>query len=193
VTGTVTWQYFNQAGGPLTRSSNNNLYAQVRLPAGAVVTSVELEGCDSDAVVEISFALIRVPSPDGPLALVTPLGITRGTPGCGFFPLALLPAFSPLVIDNESNLYYIRVFSPNATATLTAVRVYYRLQASPFSAVATFQDVPPRAPLLPLVEALGTSGITSGCGGGNFCPDAPLTRGQMAVFLSLGLGLHFAP
>ena len=31
------------------------------------------------------------------------------------------------------------------------------------------------------------------CGGGNFCPDAPLTSGQMAVFLSLGLGLHFAP
>jgi hypothetical protein len=37
------------------------------------------------------------------------------------------------------------------------------------------------------------SGITAGCGGGNYCPDAPLTRGQMAVFLSKGLGLHFAP
>ena len=26
-------------------------------------------------------------------------------------------------------------------------------------------------------------GITAGCGGGNFCPAAPVTRAQMAVFL----------
>jgi hypothetical protein len=37
------------------------------------------------------------------------------------------------------------------------------------------------------------SGITAGCGGGNYCLDAALTRGQMAVFLSKALGLHFAP
>jgi hypothetical protein len=43
------------------------------------------------------------------------------------------------------------------------------------------------------VQALVDAGITSGCGGGNFCPEAPLTRGQMAVFLAIGLGLHFAP
>jgi hypothetical protein len=35
--------------------------------------------------------------------------------------------------------------------------------------------------------------FTAGCGGGNYCPDAPLTRGQMAAFLSKALGLHFAP
>ena len=43
------------------------------------------------------------------------------------------------------------------------------------------------------VEALVASGITAGCGNGNFCPDAPLTRGQMAVFLSKALGLHWPP
>jgi beta-N-acetylhexosaminidase len=59
--------------------------------------------------------------------------------------------------------------------------------------VATFSDVPTSHPFFQFVEALSRSAITSGCGGGNFCPDAPLTRGQMAVFLSLGLGLHFAP
>ena len=48
---------------------------------------------------------------------------------------------------------------------------------------------------LPLsqVEALVASGIAAGWGGGNYCPDAPLTRGQMAVLLSKGLGLHVAP
>jgi hypothetical protein len=36
-------------------------------------------------------------------------------------------------------------------------------------------------------------GSRSGCGGGNFCPDAAVTRGQMAVFLAKALGLHWAP
>jgi hypothetical protein len=40
------------------------------------------------------------------------------------------------------------------------------------------------------VEALFAAGISVG---GNYCPDAPLTRGQMAVFLSGALGLHWAP
>ncbi len=33
------------------------------------------------------------------------------------------------------------------------------------------------------IEQLAAEGITGGCGGGNFCPDAPVTREQMAVFL----------
>ncbi len=33
------------------------------------------------------------------------------------------------------------------------------------------------------VEALVTAGVTSGCGGGNFCPQNAVTREQMAVFL----------
>ncbi len=33
------------------------------------------------------------------------------------------------------------------------------------------------------IEALATDGLTSGCGSGNYCPDDPVTRDQMAVFL----------
>jgi hypothetical protein len=51
--------------------------------------------------------------------------------------------------------------------------------------------VPTTHPQFRFVEALTFAGITSGCGGGLFCPDAPLTRGQMAVFLSVALGLHW--
>jgi len=35
----------------------------------------------------------------------------------------------------------------------------------------------------PWIEQLAAEGITGGCGGGNFCPENPVTRGQMAVFL----------
>jgi uncharacterized repeat protein (TIGR03803 family) len=33
------------------------------------------------------------------------------------------------------------------------------------------------------IEELYHEGITGGCGGGNYCPGSPVTRGQMAVFL----------
>ena len=33
------------------------------------------------------------------------------------------------------------------------------------------------------INELAQSGITAGCGGTKFCPDNPVTRGQMAAFL----------
>jgi hypothetical protein len=39
------------------------------------------------------------------------------------------------------------------------------------------------------IEELAAEGITAGCGGGNYCPDDPNTRGQMAVFLAKTFGL----
>jgi hypothetical protein len=38
---------------------------------------------------------------------------------------------------------------------------------------------------------LAASGVTVGCGGGNYCPDAPLTRRKMAVCLAKALGLQW--
>jgi hypothetical protein len=47
----------------------------------------------------------------------------------------------------------------------------------------TFSDVPTANLFAPWIEQLAREGITGGCGGGNYCPDDPVTRGQMAVFL----------
>ena len=33
------------------------------------------------------------------------------------------------------------------------------------------------------IEELVAEGMAAGCGGGNYCPEAPVTRAQMAVFL----------
>lgn len=57
----------------------------------------------------------------------------------------------------------------------------------------TFADVPASHPFYTFVEAIARRGITSGCGGGNFCPDATITRGQMAVFLLSALGVNDPP
>jgi IPT/TIG domain/S-layer homology domain len=46
-----------------------------------------------------------------------------------------------------------------------------------------FPDVPCSSTFAPWIEALYASGITGGCGGGNYCPTNPVTRQQMAAFL----------
>jgi hypothetical protein len=71
------------------------------------------------------------------------------------------------------------------------IRDEWRRQVSPAPATATFpSDVPLGSPLFRFVEAVAAAGITGGCSPGAYCPDAPLTRGQMAVFLAVALGLN---
>ena len=54
-----------------------------------------------------------------------------------------------------------------------------------------FADVPcPGGFAVNWIEQLSTEGITGGCGGGNYCPDNPNTRAQMAVFLSKTFNLQ---
>ena len=71
------------------------------------------------------------------------------------------------------------------------VEVWWHRTVSPAPSTATFGDVPTNHPFFQFIEALRASGITGGCGNGNYCPDTPLTRGQMAVFLAKALGLHW--
>ena len=58
--------------------------------------------------------------------------------------------------------------------------------AFPLGVLAThqFSDVPTGASYHDDVEALVDHGITSGCGGGQYCPSDPVTRGNMAQFLN---------
>lgn len=47
----------------------------------------------------------------------------------------------------------------------------------------TFADVAPGSSFYQEVETAAASGITLGCGGGNFCPSDPVPRGAAAVFV----------
>lgn len=53
----------------------------------------------------------------------------------------------------------------------------------------TFSDVPPGHPYRTDIDRLATAGVTTGCGGTKFCPNDPVTRGQMAAFLQRALDL----
>jgi len=54
---------------------------------------------------------------------------------------------------------------------------------TPPPCTGTFGDVPCPSTFADWIEALATEGITGGCGGGNYCPQNPVRRDQMAVFL----------
>jgi hypothetical protein len=50
--------------------------------------------------------------------------------------------------------------------------------------VSPFSDVDPSNPYFNNIVAMANSGISSGCGGGRFCPATNVTREQMAAFLN---------
>ena len=57
-----------------------------------------------------------------------------------------------------------------------------------------FDDVRPGYWAFTFVEALARAGITTGCGGNNYCPLGPVSRAQMAVFLERGMnGSSYSP
>jgi S-layer homology domain len=74
------------------------------------------------------------------------------------------------------------------------VEVWWKRIVSYPPSVASFNDVPTSHPFFQFIEALKASGITGGCQASPplYCPDATLTRGQMAVFLAKALGLHWS-
>lgn len=85
-------------------------------------------------------------------------------------------------------------YCPNADVTRAQMAVFllrakYGADYSPPPAAGVFNDVPLNYWAVHWIEQLAAEGITAGCGGGNYCPDAQVTRDQMAVFLVRTFGL----
>ena len=50
-----------------------------------------------------------------------------------------------------------------------------------------FADVTPDYWAFSFIETLADAGVTAGCGNGNYCPEALVSRAQMAVFIERGM------
>jgi cysteine-rich repeat protein len=59
----------------------------------------------------------------------------------------------------------------------------------PACTTAPYGDVPPSSPFCRWILELTNRGVVTGCGGGNYCPQASVTREQMGVFLTATFGL----
>jgi S-layer homology domain len=111
----------------------------------------------------------------------------------GSFPDVPQNAFYPFI----ENLFHNGVtggcagggYCPTASVTRAQMAVFL-LKARwgslfiPAPATGTaFPDVPAGNAFAPWIEELVREGITAGCGGGLYCPNNPVTRQQMAIFL----------
>jgi predicted outer membrane repeat protein len=79
-------------------------------------------------------------------------------------------------------------YCPNSTVTRAQMAVFLLVAEhgsgyTPSPASGIFYEVPASNGFAKWIEQLSAEGITGGCGNGNYCPNTPVTREQMAVFL----------
>jgi hypothetical protein len=178
------------AGDMHYQSGDNFADAHLDLPSGVILDSFRWWANDTVAGDAVYFFVQTCLPAAGPGAPVnTVLGGT-GTTGTGGEQSGVITLPS-IVVDNNTCSYFARVRFDAANLVNRRARLQWHRQVSAAPAVATFADVPTSHPFFRFVEALAAAGITGGCGGGNYCPNGGLTRGEMAVFLSTALGLHF--
>lgn len=191
---TLTYDGFHFYNSP--GSTNATAYfAQLDLEPGVLVDLVTCIYRDSSTTNDVYFGL-QLYTTD--VSAQTSSGTTlascssSGTPGmAGCFVDPATP-FTFSTFDGSWTLYdyYIRADVANDTA-IAGCWVWYKRQVAPGPATATFGDVPTTSTFFKYVEALYSSGVIAGCGGGNYCPNNPVTRGQMAVYLALSLGMGY--
>jgi hypothetical protein len=169
--------------------------APVQLPSGVVIDHIRISLCseDPDALLLTLYDNGVGGSGGGGgtqiVSLQTPLG-------CGEA-FAAVPNGGYLYTQNANHPLYLALYWAgdgfDGATKFNNVSIAYRRAVSPAPLNATFNDVPVSHPFFQYVEALGQSGITGGCNASPplYCPDAPLTRAQMAAFLAKALGLHW--
>ena len=187
-------------------SNNWEFIAPLGLPDGALIEQLCIFANDTNAsdfgvlAYLTSLRLAEVDETPFPVSIPGAAAQSNGAAGYGSWCSA---PFSYTVrgksdVDGDGDLdtlvHYLTISLPypgEGKPGFGGAQITWRRQVSPPPDTPTFGDVPASHPFYGFIEALAGSGITGGCGNG-FCPDAPLTRGQMAVFLAKALGLHWA-
>jgi hypothetical protein len=202
---------YSSDGGHGSRRWPTNLAAYfnapLSLPSGAQIVYFEIDyldqnpgdaitgqiaDCDYRGLPCTSYPTVPSGAPSCPSAGLCS-GIAETSGPSGSHQSVDLTSYS-LFVDNFLRHYQIFMTVPKFDGSLKigGVIVGYRLRVSPAPGTATFpNDVPTSHPYFRFIEALAAAGITGGCGPGSYCPNSPITRGEMAVFLAAALGLHW--
>jgi hypothetical protein len=203
-TGEGGWALFN-TNGYFPSNLGSYFWAGLPLPQGAHLDSWRAFYYDNSATNEFNIDLLKwfddtTGSPN-PTEAVLSSFTSSGTPGFSNHhqvedrTIDLREPSGPGVTRSQAaDLYSFRIFIPlDLGIQFKGVRVVWHRQVSPSPATATFNDVPASDPAFQYIEALVASGVTAGCSTAppKYCPDATLTRRQMAVFLAKALGLHW--
>jgi subtilisin-like proprotein convertase family protein len=151
--------------------------------------------CPNDSVTRAQMAVFLERGIHGTSYVPPPAtGTLFGDVGAGDFAAAWI---EQLAADSITSGCGGGNYCPNDSVTRAQMAVFL-LRAKhgssytpPVSTCSTFADVPPGSFACEWIEQLYSEAITSGCGGGNYCPNDSVTRGQMAVFLIKTFGLPY--
>lgn len=182
--------------------SAGHFFAGVDIPAGAVIDFIGIETSDDGHYPGYNFQvnLYYVDQHSG-----TTSGIVSVTCHAfnGFGTTYNSSALGWQLVENAHNALVLDVYQvpfdgcPILQTCRTHfgfgwVEIWWHRAVSPAPATPSFNDVPTTDFGYQYIEALKASGITGGCGDGTiFCPNANVTRRQMAIFLAKSLGLHW--
>ena len=168
-------------------SGSGSVYT-VSVNTGTDSGTIRLDVLDNDSIVDAAL---------NPLAA----GFTTGES----YTVTKSPVFEDVPFSNPFNSFIERLFNAGVTGGCSITPLNYcpdntvtRAQMAVFllksihgssyvppavGASTGFGDVPVDAFAAAFIKQLAVEGVTSGCGNGNYCPDATVTRAQMAIFL----------
>jgi hypothetical protein len=194
VPGRSEMAYLRDALGYLvSETPGDSFWAPVTLPTGASIGFLGLYANDTAnqhiraILVRFlgwgctwSFGLCQLPVP--PTLSYVAFVDSLGSAGYQYTSTAVIPphTVNNYVFQNGAQ-YVVQVVGHNPTWSFRGVDIWWKRQISPAPSAARFTDVPMNAQFFAEVEALAASGITAGCTATTFCPEAPLTRRQMAA------------
>ncbi len=183
-------------------------YAVLALSSGRLMDGNEMAFYDYMAAKGESryqrFARLGV----GPRSKVKPFYLaTRGRatlsttvcPACAVFPLfsdvqATHPFYDFITLLRQNGItrgcsptqYCPGAATSRGQMAVFIIRSVVGQDTFPHTTSPYFNDVPANHPFFRYIQKLRDLGITAGCSATTYCPDDPVTRGQMAVFLMRG-------
>ncbi len=182
--------------GSVARAVNaigGHFYSALDIPAGSVIDFIGFNNLN-DGTPSVMVIHLYVRDASGTATPLSALGNTAHNSWATDInpaPLGILWTGSQgvgrtLILDME-------IAPSGGTQFFGSVDVWWKRTVSPAPGTASFNDVPTNHPFFQFIEALRASGITGGCNAAPplYCPDSPVTRGQMAVFLAKALGLSW--
>ena len=165
-----------------------HLFTGVEVPSGAVIDFVGMQTCGSDP--GLTATLFSVDRYSGTTSGIVSVPSSGGSCHTEY-------NAAPLgwqLVANAHNALVLDVYQPdgmNNPPSFYWVEIWWKRAVSPPPATPTFGDVAIGDFGYQYIEALSASGVTGGCGNGDYCPDRNVTRREMAIFLSKALGLHW--
>ena len=165
---------------------------------GAVVT---VGGSPASGVVVTDYNQIAAVAPSRPPGSLNDVTVTNTDGSAGTLPNGWIADFLDVPGSQPFYAFVTTLVSNGITAgvgggnygvdapTLRQQMAVFLLKAehglcyAPPPCSGVFGDVPCSSNFAPWIEAMAAEGITTGCGGGNYCPTNAVRRDQMAVFL----------